>query len=105
MGGSALVAIFLAFNSLDINRPISSLSNSNLSIMIIAKGALTTSQENITVKRTLSFEEASARLSDYDLIILGSRSRNILPYVQPENAQLRASRIHRTVRKSSDTDH
>jgi transcriptional regulator GlxA family with amidase domain len=89
MGGSALVAIFPAFNSLDINGPISILSNSDFSITIAAKEELTTSQENIIVKRTISFQKAHQTLSEYDILIVpGSRSRNILPYLQPENAQL-----------------
>ncbi|KAJ5310092.1 uncharacterized protein N7443_002553 [Penicillium atrosanguineum] len=89
MGGSALIAIFPAFNSLDITGPIAVLFNSDFSITIAAKEDLTISQENITVKRTVSFQEAHQNLSEYDILIVpGSRSRNILPYVQPENAQL-----------------
>ncbi|KAJ5819554.1 hypothetical protein N7474_005145 [Penicillium riverlandense] len=89
MVGSALVVIFQAFNTLDITGPISILSNSNFFITIAAKDEFTTSQENIVVKRTISFSEAKKHLSDYDILIVpGSRSRNILPYVQPENGQL-----------------
>ncbi|KAJ5676134.1 hypothetical protein N7462_009031 [Penicillium macrosclerotiorum] len=89
MINSALVAIFPAFNTLDIAGPISILSNTNFSITIAAKDEITTSQENIEVKRSVSFKEAQARLSEYDILIVpGSRSRNILPYVQPESGRL-----------------
>ncbi|KAJ5624825.1 hypothetical protein N7510_001134 [Penicillium lagena] len=89
MVGSALVVIFQAFNTLDITGPISILSNSNFFITIAAKDEFTTSQENIIVKRNISFSEAKEHLANYDILIVpGSRSRNILPYVQPENGQL-----------------
>ncbi|CAL5866727.1 uncharacterized protein PFLUO_LOCUS937 [Penicillium psychrofluorescens] len=89
MVGSALVVVFQAFNTLDIAGPICILSNSNFSITVAAKDEFTTSQENIVVKRTISFSEAKKHLSDYDILLVpGSRSRNILPYVQPENGQL-----------------
>jgi putative intracellular protease/amidase len=89
MGGSVLVGIFPALNTLDITGPISILSNSDFFITVAAKEGLTTSQENIVVKRTIPFPEAHKNLSEYDILIVpGSRSRNIPPCVQPENVQL-----------------
>ncbi|KAJ5960329.1 DJ-1 domain InhA-type [Penicillium vulpinum] len=85
----ALVVIFPEFNILDVSGPVSVLYNSNFSVSYAAKDELTTSQENATVKRDISFAEAKLQLSDYEILIVpGSRPNNILPHVEHEQGQL-----------------
>ncbi|KAJ5436409.1 DJ-1 domain InhA-type [Penicillium cf. griseofulvum] len=85
----ALVVVFPGFNILDVSGPVSVLYNSHFSVSYAAKDELTTSQENITVKRDISLAEAKLRLSDYEILIVpGSRPTNILPHVESEQGQL-----------------
>ncbi|KAJ5384607.1 DJ-1 domain InhA-type [Penicillium concentricum] len=85
----ALVVIFPGFNILDVSGPVSVLYNSDFSVSYAAKDELTTSQENVTVKRDISLADAKLQLSDYEILIVpGSRPNHILPHVEPEQGQL-----------------
>lgn len=81
---SALALVYPKFNVLDITGPTEVFFNTGFSLSIAASDDLTTSQENITVQRSLSLADAKERLSDFDILVVpGSRSRNILPHLGP----------------------
>ncbi|OQE47399.1 hypothetical protein PENCOP_c001G07725 [Penicillium coprophilum] len=84
----ALVVIFPGFNILDVSGPVSVLYNSDFSLSYAAEDELTTSQENVTVKRDISLAGAKLQLTDYEILIVpGARPTNILPHMESEQGQ------------------
>ncbi|KAJ5163512.1 DJ-1 domain InhA-type [Penicillium coprophilum] len=84
----ALVVIFPGFNILDVSGPVSVLFNSGFSVSYAAEDELTTSQENVTVKRDISLAGAKLQLTDYEILIVpGARPTNILPYIESQPGQ------------------
>ncbi|KAJ5130419.1 DJ-1 domain InhA-type [Penicillium bovifimosum] len=81
----ALVVIFPGFNILDVSGPVSVLFNSDFAVSYAAKDELTTSQENMIVRRNISFAEAKLRMDDYEILIVpGSRPTSTLPLLQTD---------------------
>ncbi|KAJ5550963.1 DJ-1 domain InhA-type [Penicillium sp. DV-2018c] len=84
----ALVVIFPGFNNLDVAGPVSVLYNSDFDVSYAAKDELTTSQENLTVRRTISFAEAKLQMDDYEILIVpGSRPTTTLSLLQKEDGR------------------
>jgi putative intracellular protease/amidase len=88
MQKKALVVIFPGFNILDVSGPVSVLYNSNFAVSYAAKDELTTSQENATIQRNISFAEAKPQMDDYEIMVVpGARPTYVLPLVQTEDGQ------------------
>ncbi|RHZ56153.1 uncharacterized protein CDV56_106108 [Aspergillus thermomutatus] len=82
---TALVLIYPSVNTLDTNGPIGVLFQGGFSTFIAARDELTTSQENVTLKRDLSIAEAKERLTEYDVLVVpGSRPNHILPFISSD---------------------
>jgi putative intracellular protease/amidase len=72
-----LLPIFPGFNTLDLNGPAEVLGNTALppktfSITVASATELTTSYENVTIKRDVSFSElrtSQSKLAEYDVLI------------------------------------
>ncbi|KAF9889714.1 hypothetical protein FE257_007020 [Aspergillus nanangensis] len=108
---SALVLIYPNFNSLETTGPLEVFFNTGISATIAAATDLTTSQENVTLQRAISLDDAQAHLSDYDILVVpGSRSRNILPYLPqppqpPQPIQTLSPPADSTDGDNDDTEH
>ncbi|PLN86548.1 hypothetical protein BDW42DRAFT_158714 [Aspergillus taichungensis] len=78
---SALILLYPGFNTLDINGPSEIFYNTGITTTLTAKDDLTTSQEQITIKRTIPLTEAHRRLDEFDLLVIpGSRSLDMTPH-------------------------
>jgi transcriptional regulator GlxA family with amidase domain len=74
---TALLPIYPGFNTLDLNGPVEVLRNSSLpsktfSITVASATEFTTSYENVTIKRDVSFSEllsSKSKLAEYDVLI------------------------------------
>ncbi|PLB36921.1 uncharacterized protein BDW47DRAFT_107928 [Aspergillus candidus] len=72
---SALILLYPGFNTLDINGPSEIFYNAGITTTLAAQDDLTTSQEQITIKRTIDLTEAHRRLDEFDLLVIpGSRT-------------------------------
>lgn len=67
--------------------PVSVLHSSDISVSYAAKDELTTSQENATVKRDISFAQAKLQSPDWEILIVpGARSTQFSHFCNPRIA-------------------
>ncbi|PKY01185.1 hypothetical protein P168DRAFT_293024 [Aspergillus campestris IBT 28561] len=98
---SALILLYPGFNTLDINGPSEIFYNTGITTTLTAQDDLTTSQEQITIKRTIPLAEAHRRLDEFDLLVIpGSRSLDTSTCHNPDILDI-LSAFSRLTRKTS----